>query len=584
MTCMSCTLIILSIILIFCETGAHAAKCGLGHYFSFNGCKKCPHGTYKDSRSNAKSCEPCPPNKYTKVQGVTSSNLCLACPYNAIPSTDRRSCTTCRSGYVGNCGKCVRCPPGTYVDSWSCSCGKCWVFSIAPNWNQKECDLCPSGLVPNKESTKCVTPKCATGFGYHEYRGGYTCLPCSGNTYRNESMTDCKSCPFGTVTDNLYGPNTRCYQCQPGYIATDWAPQIQSNNRVPVCLKCPPGSTTHEAGNTICRKTGSKCPVNSAEDANGDCIICDFNHRMDYPTRTCMPCPDGFVAPRGAVKKCTKCPKGAVASPYEGNVCECKPDLLSFNGTCVPCLKGTGGGWIGDSCQFCDEDSIAPRDRMSDCVECPKGTMTVGRNSTKCVPIPKCQPGYIFQTQISGDVSGTERECISMQDGCTTGSKRVIRKGQSICIDNAGNVICPTGSVYNKVNKCISCDDGKYIAAKSLNSSKLICKNCPKNSISIGETATSCTPCPTGFQADPNFGDAYCYCGQGKFIRQCDGACVRCPKGSVNSVENNVSCKRCTNGFKVDYTNQECQCKSPKIIDADGNCVKDNHRLYYGSF
>lgn len=301
-----------------------------------------------------------------------------------------------------------------------------------------------------------------------------------------------------------------------------------------------------------------------------------FRQVLVYHVGTCVPCADGFIAPRGAVKKCTECPRGA-RSLKEKNKCVCKAGRRSFNGTCVPCEKGTAGGGYRDYCYTCSWGYIAPRSGMSKCERCPKNTTNPGQNSTRCVPIPKCKPGFIFHA--ISDIWGAraDPECISTSEGCTAGLKRVFRKGQSVCVDSVGNVKCPPGSIYDNVSKCIMCDAGKFVT-KSLKSSKLRCKYCPENSTSPGGVSTTCRPCPEGFDS---YRSSYCYCDGGKYIRQSDGVCVRCPTNSVNSVEDNVACKPCVNGLKANAKQHKCICKPPMIFDADGKCVKDNTDIIF---
>lgn len=561
--------VVLLLLLRLVISNSDAAICNLGRYATPNGCRKCPAGTYKSQKSNATSCSPCPEGTYSTIRGLVYEHRCLPCPRESKSLKGSTSCKPCKKGFVRAGKKCARCPPGTSVRHYGTEpCGKCNEGYIALGWNTEYCEGCPYGLVSNFQRTKCIPVDCDPGYEYD----GYECVPCDYNKYRNATMERCEECPFGTVTNNFSGPNIECIRCPAGSYTTDLLSQTFTYESVPLCLTCPPNSTTKGVGKTLCRKQGSKCAPNSIEDSDGDCKTCDYNHRMNFKTRTCVPCAERHVSQPGAYKKCVKCQKGAVVGSY--GRCVCKDGLGLRNGVCVPCEKGTASGHY-NSCSVCDAGYFAPRKGMTNCISCPEGTRTVGSDRTKCVPTPKCQPGFVFREDFYGD------ECKSIRTDCAAGLERIVRKGVHVCVNNERKIVCPPKSVFDNVSKCIACGNGFYIANLP-ESTRLRCKKCPFRSISEGGNSTSCTPCPAGFSASDYYDDlSYCYCKEGKYIRKSDGACMRCPTGSVSRTRNNTRCEKCSNGFTPDYYKRECVCALPNVINHFGKCVKVNDPLEY---
>lgn len=568
------TLLVYFSIINTVKHSALAIVCDVGRYATPTGCKKCPKGTFNGKLSNATSCNPCKEGTYAEKRGTVSSQLCLECPPDSVSPAGASSCKRCTDGYVRACDNCVRCPPGTEIRPFgSCGCEKCSDRSYyAPDWNTDFCIPCPYGLVASDDHTKCVPADCGDGYEFD----GYECIPCEYNTYRKGNMTQCEECPFGLVTNDFSGPNSDCIICPAGSYTTDSVSQTFTFESVPFCLNCPANTTTRAAGQTLCRRIGSPCAPNSVKDFDGDCKTCDYNHRFKYKTRTCVPCSKGYYAPRGALKQCLKCPHKSTAGLY--GRCGCNAGLGLRNGTCQPCAAGTASGFFSNECTPCSPGQIAPREGMPSCIDCPEGTRTVRTDRTKCVAIPKCKPGFIFSNMF---LPFADPECISVRSGCVEGLKRVTRKRTTVCVDAERGVVCPPGSVYDNVSKCIACGLSYYVKKAPL-SDLLKCKRCPLGSISPGGAVTSCTACPTGFSVLRNYEEAdYCFCKTGKYVRQSDGACVRCPTGSVNNVWNNTNCEKCVNGFTQDYVQRECQCVRPKVVNRDGKCVDVTNPIDY---
>lgn len=555
--------------------------CGLGKYATPTGCQLCPFRTFSDTKSNDTECKQCPDDTYTFSRGVVSSRLCLVCPLASTSSGTDTKCKPCPKNTVGRCGRCVHCPPGTYINRYyRCHCFPCPYGEISPLGNSYLCEKCPENLVSNVKRTRCTTLRCPPGYAFD----GFSCRPCEGNTYRNGTMQSCEECPNGTVTNSTSGPNKNCITCPPGMYISDFAIQTKTYNGVPLCLDCPINSTTRGYGKRLCRAHNSACPPNSFKDRDDDCQICDYNYYVHQETLTCKPCPNGYTAPRGSAQSCSKCPRGMTASD-EGQ-CVCKPGHMFHGGQCKACPAGTTLSKNSDfeSCAFCDDGYIASRPGSLECSKCPEGTSTVGNDRTRCVPAPTCPNGFVYSfpihvpvpIYIRVDDPKPQPTCVSARSGCPHGLRAAIRNGASVCVNSEGSVICPPGTIYDNDTECIVCGPTTYVS-KETGSSKLSCQFCPGSSFSTGRNVQKCTRCPKGFIALPYVPKFFtCYCPHGKYI-QSDGACVKCPEGSFSDPSDPHKCRRCSKGFSLIRQNgmDRCSCKIPMVINSTGFCVQD---------
>lgn len=564
------TFTVLSLVLgeVFSKsTTKPSSTCGLGLYVTSTGCKLCPLMTYSDTNSSDTACKQCPDDTYTLSQGAVTESLCLECPQNSTSKKGDNKCSPCPKHFVGKCGRCVRCPVGTYIDILSgCKCLKCSHTEIAPNQNSMECEVCPEGLVANEKRTKCILPGCPLGYSHD----GYACQPCEFRRYRNKTMATCETCPFGTVGDS-YRAARKCVLCPPGEYISDIAPQSRTFDGASYCIPCPPNSTTNGYGKPLCRAINGNCPPNSFLDNENDCQICDFNHRVDYKSRTCVRCPDGYASNQGVADRCQKCPLGATGV-YRGR-CECKPGRMFINGKCQLCPPGTS--YLGSSCYQCEPGYIAPRSGMLECLKCPTGLITVGNDRTRCRPVPSCPKGFFHSFPL--EVPYAKHQCVSTRSRCPPRSDAVITNGALLCKNSSGNVVCPPGFFYDNVNLCQQNCRSKYYLTKSGSSKRLSCRQCPRGTYSVGPNAKNCKKCPPGFLgSNQSIRGSTCFCPAGRYIQRRTGACVKCPPGMITDSSDSYKCRECENGFSLVSYSTECVCESPKVLNGTGFCVHDN--------
>lgn len=536
-------------------------NCPLGHFVSGDTCRKCPPGTYQElAETKVTKCTPCPNNTYTPFHGVVSSTLCIPCPLDETSTKGSVRCTKCPKGEVGACGKCMRCPAGTIIDTSQCKCDPCTDKSyVSTEANKDGCTDCPWGFRANGDHSKCVIAKCKDGFNWN----GYECIPCVYNRFRSGSMLLCEECPWGTYTNNLHGPNTECNKCEPGEYVTDLLPQTSMSKDIPKCKKCPEKSTTVGFSKPFCRKKGESCPPNTFEDAEGDCNLCDVNHRVDTKKKKCVPCEENSASPRGVRTKCVACLPGEMPDSY--GLCTCSDRYSRQDGVCSLCPAGTYG--LHGYCRPCEKGFVS-KEGSDACTSCPEGTTTFdGRN--KCEPIPSCQIGFIAGLLVQYFHNYWEETCISGTTGCPSIDHRVKKIGRRLfCVNQKGKVVCPPDQVFNGKNKCINCLEGEVL---SMRKGKLVCKRCPTGSTSSSKVARKCTSCGEGYLKELGF-RAKCVCDSGRFVND-KGNCERCPEGFVYNSSDRNTCIKCENGFTPMNQGSYCGCANPKVVNSEGKCI-----------
>lgn len=545
----------IAVVVLIATTTADAMSitCSIGEYRFGTKCRKCPPGTYQNElKTTLPACRQCPTDTYNPFYGVISPKLCFPCPTTETAFEGSPQCRKCPVGRVGICGKCVTCPAGTEISREICACSKCYHGDqTISTENSLRCSSCPEGTVPNNERTECTRGKCRDGF----FTAWYGCEACSFNNFQRGNMRLCEDCPWGTVPFNKTGPNSRCVPCPAGSFVSAYMPK---SDRRPRCLPCPKGTTTKSAGKFHCRRPGEKCPADMFEDADGDCSVCDYNHRVDLVTRRCVPCPKNSVSERGIFKQCAPCQRFASTDRYGS--CACRRGYHEGNdGKCTPCPAGTRTGLLG--CIPCPVGFFS-KPLSEVCEECPEGMTTIKEGSSKCV-VAECKKGFI-EARLSR-MGFRDGGCISGATGCPEGLRLAIRGGAALCVRKDGTVVCPEGEIFNKRDKCIRCTLGDALMKRD---GILACRTCPRSAVSPGGLSRSCTPCGNGFTND----EYACYCRNNHFINK-KGRCTRCPDQSEARGPNATSCTPCTKGFTTSFPGDSCDCEAPKVLNIDGDCV-----------
>lgn len=234
-------------------------KCHPGRYFDdYQGdCEKCYPGTFQPNKTAGQGCFSCPPGSYSGYgysacvkcknrEALMKNGECMSCnageyysPYDLkcykcfnnefTPRRDvfpscfncgfssfsfkgAKKCVRCKYGLtLLKSGKCGKCPPGTYLDSYKRRiCAKCEANSYSYGGIAEYCESCPTNTYSLPGSSSCTTcPKdqalivslkkcgvCPPGKFYQTYDG--TCTRCYFGEYKSEPGNDyCETCPKG---------------------------------------------------------------------------------------------------------------------------------------------------------------------------------------------------------------------------------------------------------------------------------------------------------------------------------------------------------------------------------------------------
>lgn len=471
-----------------------AEECLYGQYVLSNGtCAECKPGTY-NWFPNVTECTPCPRDTFTNYFGVVDVSLCRPCPIDAIAPPGSSSCQKCKAGTIGKCGKCRRCPPGSRwvppvaLEDTShnrCVCRRCPPDSVTADANSNMCKTCPRGMKANSKRTFCVVDNCPPGTEWKISK----CVRCPRGSFRPRRGSFCRPCPGTTSQQTAQKPRTTCKKCAPGtfadYIGADG---------LYTCKRCPVGSTTLAPGKLVCRSLGKSCPENSFEDEDGDCNACRPGWRLNMKTRKCLRCSDLETSFGGNITSCTPCYTGMRRIPGS-TFCRCPRGYVTRGVECVACPAGTYEV-RRQTCERCPRFTFnAEKASTSGCKPCPAGTSSDSSRGRSCKPLPKCPPGFILPPQY---VSYFPRNiCASGSTGCPPwlNFSRFVRA--ALCANNNGKIICPSGYLYDGVDRCLRCLPGSRIIEVP-GPRKFQCSFCSGNTYSTGGLSRECKQCPSG--------------------------------------------------------------------------------------
>lgn len=214
---------------------------------------------------------------------------------------------------------------------------------------------------------------------------------------------------------------------------------------------------------------------------------------------SCKPCPAGTYNWLPHARSCTKCPRNTY-TPFKGVVDE---------SLCLVCPADSYSGVGSSSCSRCPRGMIRdPLSTASRCVACPASigaTPPAWRAACACAKTPAgCASPTASGNGCPGDLVRSPpgasywdaSTCVSPLTGCPAGLRlrAFIRRALCERADSAA-VVCPAGSKFDGVDRCLSCSPGSVIQPSSYSATdRLHCVRCV-NGVSAGGTATKCTTC-----------------------------------------------------------------------------------------
>ena len=572
-----------------CEAGYESAEEGTS-------CKPCPTGRTNEGDGGACGCPRhqelsenrdcikvmCFPGQYVLKEGYfiqpEDSSLpriefgvtCSSCPegsFTLFPNI-LPHCHPCLMGtYTATTGtqECTSCGVGEYQDEvGQTSCNKCVEGTYKPLAGPGDCTVCPTGMTSASGSdalTDCVCLPAHT-----ETSDGTRCISCDVGTYMDVTgSVDCLACPVGTSSTKGSTEVTDC-TCLPGYTA--------ASDGV-ACTACDAGTFKDVKGSTACET----CRVNSESLSGSVLCLCSAGF-TDADNEWCASCDAGTFKSVVGSAVCTSCPSHTSGVSKSIELTNCK------------CVAGYTASSDGVACTACEAGTYKVGTGVGECSTCPTGTdSAMGSDKlTDCT----CLSEY------SGVWNG--RPCTPCEDGTWKAATGVgmcsncpegmgARPGSSSIQDCFVKDACSAGWYDPFYLGCRQCPEGTISGNDNV---VIACEPCPINTYAEKRyAATSCTACPAGmFTLDTgNFNRMHCECGLGyhwtdnsrSSCDMCTGGfynadtyntdeCSLCPEG-YGSVDEGTTCKQCT----VDKTNKgdgrPCECKSPKVPNAAGDCI-----------
>ncbi|XP_071129047.1 uncharacterized protein [Mytilus edulis] len=454
-------------------------------------------------------------------------------------------------------GYCVKCGPGTFLNTTTKICESCPIGTYTTSDGQTQCQECPAGSTTeteglnnpsycysvcpagqkyDKDDSKCED--CGLGY-YQEKEGQFYCEWCGlGKTTRETNTTSVSLCYDVCLPGKQLSASGSCVDC----------PEGTYKNVGAKCIACPPGTTTLTTGASLQK----------------DCNIkaCEAGYKR-VGTDTCEKCPIGTYQPQKWQTSCLSCGGDSYRTDQEASTSQddckyfCPSGYEAVVTSCVPCLEG----FFKDN-----TDSIYGK-----CKQCPYQTTTVNiaSKSLKDCSVFNCPPGY------KSDTLGTRCEICPLgtyqphhnETTCYPCSTPLsTEQTGSTAIQQCLNY-CPPGQERHPDGLCYDCGIGFY--KHNNNNYFMPCTACPDEYTTFGAKSTSISQCtmrkcmPGSMRKDDNTGCTPCPTGTYQDLPY-QTSCKQCPEYSFSRREGAFSITQCESycdpGYEKDSNNQCSPC------------------------
>lgn len=399
-------------------------------------CRKCLPGTFNNV-AGARDCQLCRPGTTAK-RGATQCTICAKNTFShRIPVTNYRPCpngsftlgkgsAACKhpgrgcpyNTFEDKNGICQVCMPGERLDTTNKQCVPCNRNQVSKGGVDTRCETCPSPKIPVGPDNFRQRSRCTCPPGTVDDGTSPGCLPRPPGTFWNNpnqfifgtDVVRCQTCPLGTFTSKP--GSLSCQACPSGTFADK-----EGSAR---CSKCPPGSRTKgtdlefDLSRCIVDKTGCRpgqirnedgrcqtvsCPSKNYVMFEERCEVCGFDFKATK-RNGCVRCAKDETNLGGAVKACTKFPKGRRGGSGD---CRCPLFYAEVNGKCVEnCPRGLGdtsfatasiGGDIIGICKKCPPSIISESGFCNSC-----GRKTIAKDGIECV---RWKGGQVVASDVS---------------------------------------------------------------------------------------------------------------------------------------------------------------------------------------
>lgn len=172
------------------------------------GCEPCPRGSHTIvSRYpiSFRTCVPCGENEIAPELGQAE---CQACLLGQIAAQNSTVCVSCQAGEEFVEGRCTKCPPGTYYDSYEEKCTACAPGTFKPVEGNYRCLPCPLSMTSNESAIECFQ-LCPSGTA--QMKDG-TCGTCPPGSYYSVSDKQCEECSYDRYMPYI-NVRSECYPC-----------------------------------------------------------------------------------------------------------------------------------------------------------------------------------------------------------------------------------------------------------------------------------------------------------------------------------------------------------------------------------
>ncbi|GAB1221030.1 hypothetical protein ENUP19_0062G0033 [Entamoeba nuttalli] len=504
-------------------------QCNDGYYLKDNECKDC--------NSLINGCKYCNDTK------------CFICDKDAegkqlYLSNTQDKCIDCSDS--NNAELCGRCNDGSYFDSATRSCQKCF----------NNCELCTS-------STNCF--KCSNKTILTESNSLYECIPIDNCDPVYSKDDHCEKC-----IDGYYLKNGKCFKCQDG--CNVCYEDTQSNS-----LKC------SECEHDKIMNSGSCSDASSLHCLQGSpifgCTECEkgYYFGLDY---TCQKCSSNCSTCVGTSDHCLSCStnyyfvKGKTTCVHMDSHCRLADEsgCKECNNELVIEHQNDSGYYIPEgsqTCQPCEEHCKLCEKESNHCTACidnyllKKVDDTNGNYHYECIENDKktcvsTEMGYctecIAKHFIATSADGLEQECTSCDISCDTCEKN------NSCLTCAKDYYLPRNYTGNKVNSLCKQQSEINMTCQAGTSGCEVCND--GYWINLDDnTQANCTVCPSGCskcQWSTNEQRVICLlCDtEDQYVK--NGECFSCNELEHCATCSGDKCATCEDGYSLDAGSMSC--------------------------
>ncbi|MBR3147764.1 MAG: InlB B-repeat-containing protein [Alphaproteobacteria bacterium] len=533
--------------------------CSAGYYIptAGGGCKACPAGKYCTAISGIAETATSAATGNITAGYFASGGAKVATPTSSSDCLSGNTCGTCQ-GQNGPNGR----PLYTDATGGAAQCSECPAVEASltsrvvsygywPDTRDRGIQNCSAKFTDTDPDATFTTECYYRGSNYHESFNCQTAAPtaCAAGKYETIRTTDKWGTYYaiGTGVDHMNGKvctdtDAGYYSAEGSLTQTACATGSYSSAGASTCTACPAGKTTAGTGtafntnaNTTCStscssitnlKTWNSQTWNSSNNTVTNlCTVATCNAGAYKSGNTCPVCGANSWSDAGA-SSCTACQtdytnSGTTATNHAGNA-SCKITVSGGHYIGTPGQNSTNWGTCDagtfkaqhtvaygstSSCSNCEGRTKYSAAGASSC-----STVSSGYYSTGCTSNNNCTG----QSQCTGATycaSGVQNNCPTAESTWTQGTGNGwTAVTQCFETKNATDVssYCSAGQLKKNATNTTTWGDSTISTALKAKAGSIVsgqtCTQCTGATFSAGDTATSCSACPTGYDANTDAG------------------------------------------------------------------------------